>query len=398
MNKGRILYITPAGERGGAETVLLTVLRHLDRTRFEPTVVCLQDGPFVSEMREQANVRVEMVPAGRFRDLGRARQAIRQIRQIIRRHHVQLVHCNGIGGHLYGSPAARLCGVPSIFHLHDVLDWSWTRQGMVNLLARLTPATATIAVSNCVARQVQGWPSSSQLHVIHNGVELPIHRIHNAVVDDGRENPQSNSTPCVDRNPQLERWGWPSECLLVVWCGRLQRIKGTDVFLKAVAQVKAQVPQARFLVVGGTLFGLERAYADELQALTRTLNLNGCLRFTGHRPDARRLLAAANLVVNSSVNPEAFPIVVLEAMALGKPVIASAQGGSTESIQPEVTGLLVPPGDPAALAQAMIRLLRDRELRTTMGQAARERVEKCFTVSHMMQKIERLYENVMRDA
>ncbi len=331
----RILYITSAGERGGAEVVLLNLLRSLDRSRFEPTVVCLRDGNFVQELREQANVDVEVLPTGRFRDLKRASQVIGQLQHIIRSRGVHLVHCNGTGAHLYGGPAAWLSGVPSVYHLHDVLDWSWSTQGLVHLFAFLIPSTAIVAVSHYVARSFERtWSSRREIHVIHNGIDLP--RI---------ENPKSQI-----ENLKSEECGWPPDSRVFAWCGRLQRWKGAHVFLEAAAIVKQQMPSARFLVVGGTLFGLDAAYQGELHALADKLNLNGCLRFTGHVRDTRRLMAAADVIVHSSIRPDSFGLVVLEAEALGKPVIASGDGGPMEIVQDKMTGLLVPPDNPRALA------------------------------------------------
>ncbi len=377
----RILYITPTGERGGAEVVLLNLLRHLDRSQFEPTVVCLRDGNFVAELREQANVPVEVILAGRFRNLGQAWQVIQQLRHIILSSNIRLVHCNGTAAHLYGSPAAWLCGVPSIYHLHDVLEWSWTRQGLVHLLAFLILSAVTIAVSHYVARRFQkAWWSNREIHVIHNAVDLP-----------EIENPKSKI-----QNIKFEECGWPAHSPVFAWCGRLQRWKGAHVFLKAAALVRQQIPSTRFLVVGGTLFGLDGAYEGELHALAKTLNLNDSLRFTGHVRDTRRLMAAADVIVHSSIRPDPFPVVVLEAMALGKPVIAPGDGGPMEIVQDKMTGLLVPPDDPEALAQAMVRLLKEQDLRVKMGKAAQDRAEQFFSISKMKEQVENLYRNLVK--
>jgi len=375
--KIRILYITPAGERGGAEVVLLTILRHLDRSRFEPAVICLQDGPLVEQLEQQAKVHVEVVPAERFRDLRHAGRVIRQLRHVTRSCAVDLVHCNGTGAHLYGSPAARLCGVPSIYHLHDVVERSWDRQGLVHLLALLAPATATIAVSHYVARCFhESWRSRRAVHVIHNAVD------------------PGGVSSLIGSEGVRGEYGWPARAPLVVWCGRLQRWKGTHIFLKAAARVRQQMPTARFLVVGDALFGLDADYSGELHAMAKTLNLDACLGFAGHQPDARRFVAATDVFVHSSIRPDPFGLVILEAMALGKPVIASGEGGPLEIVEPNVTGLLVPPNDPDMLAEAMITLLQDEALRDRMGKAGLERAERSFSVSRMMQAFETLYQNV----
>jgi len=389
ISVARILYIAQAGERGGAEAVLLKLLQHVDRTQFEPMVVCLQGGNFVEEIKSEAQVDVTVVPAGRFRDLRRGRRVIRQLVDMIHGRKVHLVHCHGTGAHLYGSLAARMAGVPSVYHLHDVLECFWSKQGLVHLLAILISPTATVAVSHYVADRFQeAWRSSREIQVIHNAVELL-----------ETENPKpvlSRVEGSKIQNLKSDEWGWSPHSPVVAWCGRLQPWKGAHVFLEAAALVRQQMPLARFMVVGGTLFGIDAAYQGQLQALATALNLNGSLRFTGHVAEVRHFMAAADVVVHSAIQPEPFGLVVLEAMSLGKPVIASRDGGPAEIVEEPTTGLLVSPRDPKELAQAMIRLLQDQDLRAKMGKAARERAERFFAVSQMTQQVENLYRKLVR--
>lgn len=375
----RVLYIAPAGERGGAETVLLQLLQHVDRTQFELIVVCFQEGNFLTEMKKAA-VDVEVLPAGRFRDIRRARKVISQLVRIIHSREIHLVHCNGTGAHLYGSLAARMCGVPSVYHLHDVLECSWSKQGLVHLLAFLVPPTAIVAVSHYVASCFrETWRSGREIHVIHNGIDLR-----------GTENRKPET--CLT----FEEWEWPVQSPVFLWCGRLQRWKGAHVFLEAAALVKQQMPSARFLVVGGTLLGMDAAYQGQLQALAKALNLNGSLRFTGHVPDVRRFMAAADVIVHSAIQPEPFGLVVLEAMAVGKPVIAARDGGPMEIVEEPTTGLLVTPRNPKGLAEAMIRLLQDDDLRLKMGKAGKNRAERLFNISQTIQQFEGLYRKLVQ--
>src|SRR5262249_50139686 len=131
----RILYVNQAGSRGGAEKVLLEILTHLDRSRFEPMVVCLQDGPFVDELRDQAAVDVQVVRIGKFRDAIDAFRVTRELRKVIRKNRIDIVHSNGTGAQIYGGLAARSCGVPNIYHQHDLIEWSCSTQGLINLAA-----------------------------------------------------------------------------------------------------------------------------------------------------------------------------------------------------------------------------------------------------------------------
>lgn len=371
----RVLYLSAAGERGGAESVLLGILRHLDRSRFEPTVVSLENGAFVRELEREAKVAVRVVRAGRFRDLRAARRVILELARIMRQSGTDLVHCNGTGAFLYGGVAATMCRVPRIHHIHDVLEWSWTKQGLLHILAFLVPATARVAVSGYVARRLRGsWLPAGEPWIVPNAVEIP----------DAEARAEGRSV--------RSEFGWPGNWPLVLWCGRLQRWKGAHVFVRAAALVQKKLAEARFLVVGGSLFGLEPRYPQELRSLAKELQIDARLRFAGHREDVGRLMAASDIVVQSSIAPEPFGMVLLEAMVRGKPVIASDAGGPREIVLAGETGLLVPPNDAAALADAILKVLDDLGLGRKIGEAGRRRVEECFGIRTMIGKIEALYD------
>jgi glycosyltransferase involved in cell wall biosynthesis len=374
----RILYISSSGERGGAEVVLLSILAHLDRSRFHPEVVFLQDGDLVRVIREQTSIAAITLPAGRFRDLLRGSQVVRGLQRVIRDLSIDIVHSNGTGAHVYGGLAACRCGVPGIYHLHDVPERSWTRQGLLQRAANHVPASAVVAVSRFIADHFEeSTAAHRQVHIIHNAVSF----------DEGVNDLSGNGV--------RESFGWSPDAPVAIWLGRLQRWKGTHIFLEAAAQVRQCMPATRFLVVGGELLGLEPGYPRELHELAERLELTECLRFTGYRRDVRPLMLAADVVVHSSIRPEPFGMVVLEAMSLGKAVVASAAGGPVELIVPGETGTLVTPGHADELAHAVLRLLGDKPLRQSMGRAARERVADYFTMPQMMKKVEDLYETLV---
>jgi glycosyltransferase involved in cell wall biosynthesis len=178
---------------------------------------------------------------------------------------------------------------------------------------------------------------------------------------------------------------------VAIWCGRLQRWKGAHVFLRAAAIARRSVPNARFIVVGGSLMGLEPEYHAELRSLVASLDLGPAVRFAGHQASVAPFLAEADIVVHSAIAPEPFGLVILEAMLAARPVVASAEGGPLEIVEPEVTGVLVPPGDAGALAAALVRLFGDRDLRARMGDAGRARAGREFSAPVMARRFEALY-------
>jgi glycosyltransferase involved in cell wall biosynthesis len=173
--------------------------------------------------------------------------------------------------------------------------------------------------------------------------------------------------------------------------GRFERWKGQHVFLRAAAHVRRRFPETVFLVVGDTLFGLQPGYKTELEQLALELGLKDSVRFLGFREDMPALYAAMDVVVHASTTPEPLGLVILEAMACARAVVAADAGGPRETVLDGVTGFLTPPGDPESLAERLISLLEDPAQRSRMGQAGRRRVEECFGMDRMARLLEDAY-------
>ncbi len=154
------------------------------------------------------------------------------------------------------------------------------------------------------------------------------------------------------------------------------------------------MPEARFLIVGGAPFRAGDAYPARLHRLAQELDLAHRVVFTGHLEDVRPALAAMDVFVHAG-DPEPFGLVNLEAMAMGKPVIAFAHGALPEIIAEEETGLLVPPGDITALAEAVVCLLRDPPRRAAMGRAGRARVRERFQITHTVDRLATLWAELL---
>lgn len=373
----RVLHVSAVAERGGLEVVLLNILRCLDRSRFEPEVLLLEDGPLVKEIQE-TGTQTHVIEAGRVREVWKGRKAVAGTVKLIRSRGIALVHSHNPTAHIYGGLAAAVAGVPALFHLHGVPRFSFTREGMISLLSVLVPAQRTLACSAYVRQTFQrAWHSSRHIRVLHNGVI-----------------PQLLST--AGRSAVRDEFAIRNDALLVVMVTRLQHWKGVHVFLDAAALVARQIPQVRFLVVGGTHIGLEETYAASLRLQVEQLKLADSVQFAGSRSDVSAFYAAADLAVHCSIDAEPFGMVVVEAMACYKAVVASDAGGPREIVEDGVTGLLVPPNDAEQLAGAILELLADPERRTRMGMAGAERARGHFTARHMVAELESIYEGLIR--
>jgi glycosyltransferase involved in cell wall biosynthesis len=374
-----VLHVSAAAERGGLEVIMLNILKCLDRSRFIPQVLFLTDGPFVREVQD-TGIQTHVIDAGRVREVAKGGRAVARMTRLIRDERIDLVHNHNSKAQIYGGLAARIAGIPSLYHLQGVPKPTLSRDGLVSVLSVLIPARRTVACSNYVAQAFKSaWRMRRKVLVVHSGVIL-------------RASAFTGEGPTVRKE-----FGVSEEVPLVVMATRLQRWKGVHVFLDSAAHVVQERPETCFIVVGGTLFGLEKSYAEELRRQADRLGLGQAVVFTGYRRDVSRFYAAADIVVHSSIEPDPFPTVLLEAMASGKPVVASNLGGPREIVEDGVTGLLVPPNSAEYLARAVLTLVRDPGRRVRMGRLGAARVRHLFTADLMVERFQALYEEMTDD-
>jgi glycosyltransferase involved in cell wall biosynthesis len=187
---------------------------------------------------------------------------------------------------------------------------------------------------------------------------------------------------------------------LVGFVARLDPWKGADAFVRAAAAVAGRHPNVRFLVCGGELPGYE-GYAASVKELAASLGLGDRIAFTGwtyRLDDIPEVMAAVDVLVHTSVRPEPFGLVLVEAMAAAKPVVAATDGGVPEVVEAGVTGLLVDPRDTEGVAGALEALLTHRTRAAAMGRAGRQRAERLFEVGDYARRIEGLYDEVLGSA
>ena len=379
----RILYLHTTSEIGGSDVSLARLVERLDRRRFTPVVVLPSDGPLVPRLRS-AGAEVRVLPALWKLTSRRGRAflalyalhyplAVRELARFIRRERIAIVHTNTIHN-LYGGAAAVRARVPHIWHVREIV-WQSAALRRLELFLVRRWATRIVVTSEAIAAMFdtpQGRPAN--LVTIPNGVE--IERF--APGDGGR----------VRRELGVR----PEHTLIGTVC-RLDEWKGVDVFLEAAAALARERPAARFAVIGGPVIGQE-SYARRLEQQAEALGLIGRMHFTGWRyqpddmPDVYRALDA---LVLASVEPEPFGLVLIEAMASGKPVVATRHGGPVEIVQDGVTGLLVPPRDALALAEGIRRLVDAPSEARQMGLAGRQRVVERYTADRYAERIQDVY-------
>lgn len=348
---------------GGGEVSLLALLGELDRFRWAPTVVVPSWGA-AADRCVALGLPTEVVPLPGLRRPGPAmvRSAL-ALRRLVHRTGAVLLHANGSRAMCYAGLAGRLARRPVLWHVR-VAD----SDGLLDrLLLRL--AGAVIVNSNAVGRRF-AWAPLGKVRCIHNGVDL------------ARFSPRQPS-------PQLRAsFGLPVRGAVVVSIGRFVAFKGYAHLLEAAALVRAARPDVHWLLVGD---GELRA---DLEAQSRRLGLTTEVHFLGWREDVPDLLALGDLLVLPSLG-EHFGRVLIEAMAMARPVVATDAGGVAEVVAHGETGLLVPPADPKALAEAVLSLLEDPGRGARLGAAGRRRAEREFSLRRHADAVERLYEEVL---
>ncbi|HVZ23538.1 MAG TPA: glycosyltransferase [Vicinamibacterales bacterium] len=360
-----MLYVSPVGERGGAETVLLNLLRFQDRLHFNPIVCFLKAGPIVEEARLIVN-DVFVYPTARLRNVS-SLSAIRAIRRLICARRIDIVFGNMTMGHVYGGLAAVGTGARAVWFDHGVLR----QPDAVDHIAARVPAAATFATSARASRARAAFSRKPPVQVVPAGIDVDTY----------------DSTR-YERGSIRRALGIDAIVPVVACVARLQRWKGHSLFLQAAALIHRDCPEAHFLIAGGALFGLEERYADELRREARTRLPDGHVHFLGHRDDVPAVLADVDVLVHCPVEPEPFGLVVVEAMAMGVPVVSVRGSGPEEIVGHEQTGILVAPGDAAALSGAASALLRDPERRQAMGRAGRCRACERYSARRMVKDIE----------
>jgi glycosyltransferase involved in cell wall biosynthesis len=413
----KILYLNTCGVFGGAERSLLDIIASVGAARpdWELSLIAGSDGPLIERAREMG-IAATVAPmpeslaqigdagvdgpagtqVGRSSlaaSLGRAASPTvlyaRSLRRKINAISPTVIHTNGFKMHLLGAWAAG-AKTPVIWHVHDYVR---TRPVMARLM-RLEAhrCAAAIANSNSVAddlRAVCPDPSGAGRRARHRHFDITT--VYNAVNLD-RFKPDGSVAP-LDELSGLPPA--PAGTIGVGLVATFARWKGHEVFLRALAALPAGV-SVRGYIIGAPVYetrGSQYSMA-ELRALESQLGLAGRLGFTGFVDDVGAAMRALDIVVHASTQPEPFGLSIVEAMACGKPVIASRAGGAAEIVEASGAALFHHPGDAAELANQIAQLAGDSARRQCLGRAGRAAAERLFARPRLAQELIPIYERV----
>jgi glycosyltransferase involved in cell wall biosynthesis len=367
-----VLYPEHSAYIGGGQTYLFNILRYLDREKFEPLATVVTEGD-ISATLSALEVSFEVVDmrwvlsknplatCGNFHDFYR----------IIREHRIDVVHCNSQKSLMVAGPPARLAGARVLWHAHVPSGLGRAFDVLGCFLAHMI-----VVNSNHVRRRFEGCPGGVRnLRVVPYGIDTERFSVTRDGSDIRRE------------------FGIAGSDQVIGYVGRLEEEKGTQVLIEAVPAILGELPAARFLIAGEA--SDEQAEFEALaEERVRQLGIADRVRFAGFRNDVPDLIAAMDVVVVPSLR-EAFGLVNVEVMACGRPLVATRVGGIPEVVEDGATGILVPPADSGALADAVIGLMRDPDRRRAMAEAGRRRAAALFDIRAHVSKMQALYEEMV---
>lgn len=391
-----ICFYAVASHLGGAERSLLELLRGLSLNgRYEPWVVLPGPGPLASEL-ERIGVRTDVLEMPkRFLRLSRDTPLaslgagalsvpemalyLTKLAALLRSRKPSLIHTNAIKCHALAALVAPVAGVPALWHLRDIVRPGPTLSVLRALRSAPGARIRLVANSAATARSFEGGGASDPIPVVHNGLDPEVF--------------------FPKRNRALNgRLGVSADLPVVGIVGVLARWKGQLEFLRmASLLVKAGSP-ASFAVIGGEIYDTSggKGYEAELKEEARRLGISDRVLFTGFLKDPVEAVNGLDVLVHASLKPEPFGRVIVEGLACGVPVVASADGGVLEIVEDGKTALLVRPGDIEGMAGAVSQVLEDPSLREKLVSSGRERFLSSFTREAYVRGIEELYSRLLR--
>jgi sugar transferase (PEP-CTERM/EpsH1 system associated) len=371
MHQTNVLLLITELNVGGAERIVEQLATRLSPDRYNVKVACLYDPEVIGTEIRAAGISVINLDMRSKWDL----RAPYRLFRLLRRENIQILHAHLFHANLLAATLGKLARIPIIITTRHSVEIGGPGREWLN---RLVKPLHDVAVM--VSRQVheterrRSGVKPDKIAEIPGGVDVNIF----------------TQIDCKSIKRLRHKWDLGTEVTIIGTVGRFVEPKGYSYLLEAMVELRKQNSNIRALLVGDGSLRLA------MEEKAETLDLPDILVFTGIRRDVPMILALLDVFVLPSLW-EGLPIALLEAMAAGLPVVATRVGGVPEVVVDGVTGFLVPPRDPQALADAILRLLRDPDLRRRMGEAGHARVAEHFSVEQMVGKTEALYEQLLAE-
>jgi L-malate glycosyltransferase len=369
----KVFFLLDSFMIGGTETQAVELARRLDPARYQVTIGCLRrEGPLLERLKDTP-VEIVEVNMGAGVDSPSGMVRIAKLARFLRKRRFQILHAHDLWSNIVGVAAAMLARTPvTITSQRDLSHAEWYgtyRRRVLRFLQRRSSMVLTNAKAIRDGLIEHDGLSPDKVCVVYNGVDLD--RFH---------------VP-ADREKLFP--GSAGNKLIVLVGNMITNVKGQPVLISAAPQIVKAHPRTQFVLVG------EGSKRFEFEQQVKGLGLEANFLFLGRRSDVPAILACCDIAVLPSL-AEGLPNAVLEYLAAGLPVVASALGGNLEIIQDGTNGMLVPPQDSQALAAALIRLLSDEDLAASIGAAGHDYVKQNFSFDRLVADVEALYGKLMQ--
>lgn len=381
----KILFYNHTAKVSGAENVLRMLASRLPSEQFAPVIACPAGD--MAEVMERTGIGHVAIPAleARFtknpvhlaRYLMSGLSTVRYFRRLLDVQQPDIIHANSVRADIVASLGSLGLKMPVVWHIHDILP-PHPISRLVRSVASASPRNKLVAVSKATARAFRGSSKCPPLYVIYNGIDTNLY-----LPDDG-----AGIRLCHEL-------GIPADTFVTCMVGQITRRKGQREMVDVFARVVQRVPNAVLLIAGAPLFNDDdRLYYEEIASTIAKLGLEANVRLLGSRSDVPALLNAADAVAVNSFR-EPFALVVVEALATGKPVVAPDIDGFPEIVLDHVTGFVTAARDGAAMADRLCELAANPELRASLGEQGRSNVVASFTTEIQAERFRAYYRSVL---
>ncbi len=360
MRKHTILYTTPYGNMfGGGQWSLYHFIKRLDKNIYHPILLCPEEGE-LAKLMAGAGADIVFLKIGRMRHLNLL--TIWKLISIIKERKICLVHTDSLAETLYAGIAARVAGIPLVWHIR-VSDREWLLDRILSLLPK-----KMILVANALKTRFEWLEGTHKMVTIYNGIDI--------------KEFDSFPSSCI-----RQEFGINESTVLLACIGRIEERKGQEYLIAAVRYID----NAKLLLVGTG----EDAYLKHIKTLCDEYKISDRVIFTGYRNDIPSVLREVDIFVFPVISGEGFSRAILEAMVAAKPVIASDDAGNPEAVTDGITGYIVPRRNSMLLAERIKELVNSKERRNQMGLAGRGKVEERFRIEKDVACTEALYRTLI---
>ncbi len=383
----KILFYNYQGKVSGAERVVLLILKRLNRHRFEPLMICPKSDAMFAETEklgvpcrsiDQFEARFTVRPDYLLSYFASFIKTISQLRAEITKNQPDLIHANTVRSGLVATMSSIGLKIPIIWHLHDELP-KHPLSTLIRIFALCFRKIKLLPVSHATAKSFRGrilqiFGKHLSEKVVHNGIDL-----------------RNLETNVGNRQRIRTEFGLAENALVFGIIGQITPRKGQLELIETFAKTNPQLP-ATLLLVGSPIFNHDELYLEKLKQTAKTLGIENQVKFIGSRKDIPSVMQSLDFIVINSKS-EALVLVAIEAMAVGTPIIATDVGGTTEIINHQQNGWIIPFGDEKALIAAILTLGKDEELREKYAVEGRKIAFSKLNAEKFISQIEEFYEH-----